>query len=121
MATKTDRLRAKVLEYDNYQIAMERFLALPEDERKLLLADETTRGYLGRASCGNTPEAATIRMITNPPKKIFVLVRGGCAEVEESTIPAGYEVEVVDFDNIEAGDAYPSEEAKARYFEEVKH
>jgi len=45
-------------------------------------------------------------------KKIFVTVTGGCAYVIEDTVPKGYEVEVVDFDNIEAGDAFPSREAR---------
>lgn len=46
-------------------------------------------------------------------KKIFVIVRGGVALVCEDTVPDGFEVEVIDFDNIAAGDDYPSEEAKA--------
>jgi hypothetical protein len=45
-------------------------------------------------------------------KKIFVTVSGGCAYVMESTVPPGFEVEVIDFDNIEAGDSFPSEEAR---------
>ena len=44
-------------------------------------------------------------------KKIFVTVSGGVANVCEDTVPQGYEVEIIDFDNIEAGDEYPSNEA----------
>jgi hypothetical protein len=44
-------------------------------------------------------------------KKIFVTVSGGCAYVMEDTVPPGFLVEVVDFDNIEAGDRFPSSEA----------
>lgn len=44
-------------------------------------------------------------------KKIFVTVSGGVAEVQEDTVPEGYKVEIIDFDNIEAGDEYPSQEA----------
>jgi hypothetical protein len=47
-----------------------------------------------------------------PKKKIFVTVSGGMAEVHEETIPKGYEVEIIDFDNISQGDDYPSEEAE---------
>ena len=45
--------------------------------------------------------------------KIFVTVSGGCAYVMEDTVPTGYDVEIIDFDNIEAGDDFPSEEARA--------
>jgi hypothetical protein len=38
--------------------------------------------------------------------KIFVTVSGGCAYVIEDTVPQGFEVEVIDFDNIEAGDSF---------------
>ena len=44
-------------------------------------------------------------------KKIFVTVSGGCAYVMEDTVPQGFAVEVIDFDNIEAGDSFPSAEA----------
>jgi hypothetical protein len=44
-------------------------------------------------------------------KKIFVTVSGGCAYVMEDTVPEGLAVEVIDFDNIEAGDSFPSTEA----------
>jgi hypothetical protein len=44
--------------------------------------------------------------------KIFVTVSGGCAYVIEDTVPKGFEVEVIDFDNIEAGDSFPSTEAR---------
>jgi hypothetical protein len=44
--------------------------------------------------------------------KIFVTVSGGCAYVMEETVPQGCEVEIIDFDDIEAGDNFPSEEAR---------
>jgi hypothetical protein len=44
-------------------------------------------------------------------KKIFVTVSGGCAYVMDDTVPEGFEVEIVDFDNIEAGDGFPSMQA----------
>ncbi len=44
-------------------------------------------------------------------KKIFVTVSGGCAYVMEDTVPKGFTVEIIDFDNIEAGDGFPSAEA----------
>ncbi len=44
-------------------------------------------------------------------RKIFVTVVGGCAYVAEDTVPQGYEVEIIDFDNIKVGDPYPSAEA----------
>jgi hypothetical protein len=47
--------------------------------------------------------------------KIFVTVSGGCAYVIEDTVPQGFAVEVVDFDNIDAGDSFPSDEAKEYY------
>jgi hypothetical protein len=43
--------------------------------------------------------------------KIFVTVTGGCAYVMEDTVPQGLSVEIIDFDNIGAGDNFPSEEA----------
>jgi hypothetical protein len=43
--------------------------------------------------------------------KIFVTVSGGCAYVIEDTVPQGFTVQVIDFDNIEAGDNFPSEDA----------
>ena len=45
-------------------------------------------------------------------KKIFVTVSGGCDYAMEDTVPRGYELEVIDFDNIEAGDNFPSLEAQ---------
>jgi len=45
--------------------------------------------------------------------KIFVTVSGGCAYAMEDTLPEGYELEIIDFDNIEAGDDFPSTEARA--------
>jgi len=44
--------------------------------------------------------------------KILVTVSGGCAYVMEDTVPSGFEVEVIDFDNIDAGDIFPSQEAR---------
>ena len=46
-------------------------------------------------------------------RKIFVVVRGGVAYSMEDTVPPGYVVEIIDFDNIEDGDEYPSDEARA--------
>jgi len=46
-------------------------------------------------------------------KKIFITVSGGVAEVMDDTVPSGYLAEVIDFDNIEAGDDFPSKEARA--------
>jgi hypothetical protein len=45
-------------------------------------------------------------------QKIFVTVSGGVAYVMEDTVPNGFEVEIIDFDNINAGDSFPSLEAK---------
>lgn len=45
-------------------------------------------------------------------KKIFITVTGGCAYVMEDTVPEGFSLEIIDFDNIEAGDDFPSEEAR---------
>lgn len=71
MATKLDRIRAKVLEYDNYSNALERFLALSEEDRKLALTDTTMRGYLSRASdAGITVECYTVRALLAPPKAL---------------------------------------------------
>jgi hypothetical protein len=44
--------------------------------------------------------------------KIFVTVSGGSAYVMDDTVPKGFEIEIIDFDNIEAGDNFPSEEAR---------
>ena len=46
-------------------------------------------------------------------KKIFVTVSGGCAYVMNDTVPEGFQLEIIDFDNIAAGDNFPSPEAKA--------
>ena len=43
--------------------------------------------------------------------KIFVTVSGGCAYIMEDTVPQDFAVEIIDFDNIEAGDNFPSAEA----------
>jgi hypothetical protein len=53
-----------------------------------------------------------VRRGTEAMKKIFVTVSGGCAYVMEDTVPSGYELEVIDFDNIQAGDDFPSPEAR---------
>jgi hypothetical protein len=53
-------------------------------------------------------------------RKIFVTVTGGVAEVCEDTVPYGYEVEIIDFDNIKAGDEYPSVEAAQYISQGVK-
>jgi len=45
-------------------------------------------------------------------KKVFVIVSGGCAEFLNDTLPPGFVGEVIDFDNIQEGDAFPSEEAR---------
>jgi hypothetical protein len=45
-------------------------------------------------------------------RKIFVVVRGGVAYAMEDTIPEGFELEIVDFDNIAAGDRFSSNEAR---------
>lgn len=44
-------------------------------------------------------------------KKIFVTVSGGCAYVMADTVPEGFTLEIIDFDNIEAGDSFPVESA----------
>jgi hypothetical protein len=46
-------------------------------------------------------------------QKIFIVVRGGVAYVMEDTVPPGCVAEIIDFDNIEAGDEFPSDEARA--------
>ena len=38
-------------------------------------------------------------------------VAGGRPYVCDDTVPPGYELELIDFDNIREGDAYPSPEA----------
>ena len=44
--------------------------------------------------------------------KIFVTVSGGVACIMEDTVPPGYVAEIIDFDNINAGDGFPSIEAR---------
>ena len=51
-------------------------------------------------------------------KKIFITVRGGRPYIIDETVPPGYVVELVDFDNIEEGAPWPSEEAQD-YCEQV--
>jgi hypothetical protein len=50
--------------------------------------------------------------------KIFVTVRGGRPYIIEETVPSGYTVELIDFDNIEEGTPWPSGEAR-NYCERV--
>jgi len=45
-------------------------------------------------------------------KKLSITVRGGCAYVMEDTVPSGYVAEIIDFDNIDAGSEFPSNEAR---------
>ena len=45
-------------------------------------------------------------------KKIFVTVSGGCAYAMTDAVPDGFQLEIIDFDNIAAGDPFPSTEAK---------
>ena len=45
-------------------------------------------------------------------KKIFITVAGGVAYIMEDTVPPDYAAEIIDFDNIKAGDDFPSEEAR---------
>jgi hypothetical protein len=47
------------------------------------------------------------------PKKIFVTVSGGVAYAVDESVPAGYEIEIIDFDNIKEGDDNRSDEAKS--------
>jgi hypothetical protein len=53
-----------------------------------------------------------IKVEADSVKKIFVTVSGGCAYVMEETVPKGYELEIIDFDDIEAGDSFPSRKAR---------
>ncbi len=46
------------------------------------------------------------------PKKIFVIVSGGVAYSVDESVPSGYELEIIDFDNINEGDDRRSDEAK---------
>ena len=50
------------------------------------------------------------------PKKIFVTVSGGVAYAVEESVPLGYELEIIDFDNIKEGDDSRSDEAKKILF-----
>jgi hypothetical protein len=45
-------------------------------------------------------------------KKLFVTVSGGVAYVMEDTLPVGYVAEIIDFDDIDAGGGFPSEESR---------
>ena len=45
-------------------------------------------------------------------QKIFVTVSGGVAYAVEDTVPLGFELEIIDFDNIKEGEDTRSEEAK---------
>lgn len=57
------------------------------------------------------PHDILLRFGEAPMNKIFVTVSGGCAYVVEGTVPPGFALEIIDFDNIEAGDSFPSDEA----------
>ena len=46
-------------------------------------------------------------------KKIFVTVSGGVAYAVDESVPPGYELEIIDFDNIKEGDDSRSDEAKS--------
>jgi|APFre7841882630_1041343.scaffolds.fasta_scaffold394107_1 hypothetical protein len=46
-------------------------------------------------------------------KKIFVVVNGGVAYPVDESVPFGYELEVIDFDNIKEGDDRRSDAAKS--------
>ena len=45
-------------------------------------------------------------------EKILITVSGGVAYIMEDTVPPGYVAEIIDFDNIGAGDDFPSEQAR---------
>lgn len=63
------------------------------------------------SACYPSAELRSLEQENPRMKKIFVTVSGGCAYVMEDTVPRGFAVEVIDFDNIEAGDSFPSVEA----------
>ena len=48
-------------------------------------------------------------------RKIFVSVIGGVAYPVQATVPPGYEVEIVDFDDIDETGEFPSKEAFEHY------
>ena len=45
-------------------------------------------------------------------EKIFITVSGGVAYIMEDTVPPGFVAEIIDFDNIGAGEDFPSEQAR---------
>ena len=45
-------------------------------------------------------------------EKIFVTVSGGVAYAVEESVPPGYELEIIDFDDIKEGEDNRSNEAK---------
>jgi hypothetical protein len=45
-------------------------------------------------------------------KKLFITVSGGVAYIMEDTLPLGCVAEIIDFDDINAGGGFPSEEAR---------
>jgi hypothetical protein len=61
------------------------------------------------------PRDILLQLGRDPMNKIFVTVSGGCASVVQGTVPQGFVVEVVDFDSIDAGDSFPSDEAHEYY------
>lgn len=69
---------------------------------KILVPEVTAPFQFPRERCG---------LGAIPVQKIFVTVSGGVAYVVEDTVPRGYEVEIIDFDNIGAGDDFPSDQA----------
>jgi len=54
-------------------------------------------------------------------EKIFITVSGGVAQIMEDTVPAGYVAEIIDFDNIGAGDDFPSDQAREYCLEHGLH
>jgi hypothetical protein len=51
-------------------------------------------------------------------KRILIVVRGGRPYVIDETVPTAYKVEIVDYDNIEEGYPWPSEETRM-YCEQI--
>ncbi len=45
-------------------------------------------------------------------EKIFITVSGGVAYIIVDTVPPGFVAEIIDFDNIGAGEDFPSEQAR---------
>jgi restriction endonuclease BglII len=64
-----------------------------------------------KVDAGGCPHDILLQFRKAPMNKIFVTVSGGCAYAVEGTVPQGFALEIIDFDNIEAGDSFPSAEA----------